>query len=69
MMRAVFGNFVRETGKAIVTDPANEGKQSSFVQALLDLKAKYDKILTSSFGNERNFQHTLNQVFSNQKKA
>jgi cullin 3 len=63
MMRTVFGNFVRETGKAIVTDPANEGKQSSFVQALLDLKAKYDKILTSSFGNERNFQHTLNQAF------
>ena len=28
LMRSVFGNYVRETGRAIVTDPANEGKQS-----------------------------------------
>jgi len=59
----VMSNLVKETGKQIVTDPVNQNKQNSYVQALLNLKDKYDNILTKAFHNDKNFQHTLNQAF------
>lgn len=63
LMREVMSKLVKETGKQIVTDPANQEKQNSYVQALLDLKDKYDVILGKAFLNDKNFQHTLNQAF------
>lgn len=63
LMRNVMGQLVKETGKAIVDSPENQSKEKSFVQALLDLKDKYDKVLSVAFVNDKNFQHTLNQSF------
>jgi cullin 3 len=64
LMRQVLGNYVREVGKSIVSDPDNHKKESSYVQALLNLKEKFDIILQKSFGkNDKNFQHTLAEAF------
>jgi cullin 3 len=62
LMRTVMGEFMKESGKAVVESPDNQDKEKSFVQSLLDLKDKYDKILIGAFNNDKNFQHTMNQV-------
>lgn len=58
-------SFVSGTGKAIVTDSlkTKESKET-YVQALLDLKDKYDKILGAAFNKDKTFVHALNQVRS-----
>lgn len=63
LMRNVMGQLVKETGKAIVESPENQSKEKSFVQSLLELKDKYDRVLTVAFVNDKNFQHGLNQAF------
>eukprot|EP01122_Echinamoeba_exundans_P003081 TRINITY_DN1322_c0_g1_i3.p1 TRINITY_DN1322_c0_g1~~TRINITY_DN1322_c0_g1_i3.p1 ORF type:complete len:767 (-),score=234.76 TRINITY_DN1322_c0_g1_i3:63-2363(-) len=63
LMRNVMSALVKETGKAIVEAPENQSKDKSYVQTLLDLKDKYDKILNIAFVNEKQFQHCLNQAF------
>eukprot|EP01123_Difflugia_compressa_P006943 TRINITY_DN1936_c0_g1_i1.p1 TRINITY_DN1936_c0_g1~~TRINITY_DN1936_c0_g1_i1.p1 ORF type:complete len:564 (-),score=89.63 TRINITY_DN1936_c0_g1_i1:299-1795(-) len=63
IMRQVLGDFVRETGKQIVESPENQNKETTYVQQLLDLKQKYDNILAKAMGNDKNFQHALNQAF------
>eukprot|EP01126_Amoeba_proteus_P042960 TRINITY_DN4684_c0_g1_i2.p1 TRINITY_DN4684_c0_g1~~TRINITY_DN4684_c0_g1_i2.p1 ORF type:complete len:679 (-),score=112.16 TRINITY_DN4684_c0_g1_i2:419-2371(-) len=60
-MRTVLGNYVKETGKAIVSDPNN--KENAYVIALLTLKEKYDNILIKAFKNDKSFQRTLNTSF------
>lgn len=62
-MKDKISNFVRETGKALVTDPEKNKDPRIYVQALLDLKDKYDKLLTGAFLNDKNFQHAINQAF------
>uniref|UniRef100_A0A6B2KYR3 Cullin family profile domain-containing protein n=1 Tax=Arcella intermedia TaxID=1963864 RepID=A0A6B2KYR3_9EUKA len=63
LMRQVMSDFVRETGKQIVENPETQNKENTYVQHLLDLKEKYDNILSKAMGNDKNFQHTLNQAF------
>ncbi|KAL6049859.1 Cullin-3A isoform A [Balamuthia mandrillaris] len=62
-MKDKISNFVRETGKALVNDPEKNENPNLYVQALLDLKEKYDRLLTGAFLNDKNFQHALNQAF------
>lgn len=38
-------------------------EQGTYVQSLLDLKDKYDKLLAAAFNNDKTFQHSLNQAF------
>jgi cullin 3 len=59
-MRNVLGNYVKEIGKAAVSDPSN--KENAYVSALLQLKEKYDLILLNAFVNDKAFQRTLNNV-------
>lgn len=64
LMRNEMGTVVRDAGKSIVENPEYQTKENSYVQALLDLKEKYDNILIKAMGNnDKNFQHTLNQAF------
>lgn len=64
LMRNLLNSFVKDTGKAIVEDPEYQNKENSYVQALLELKDKYDNILVKAMGNnDKNFQHALNQAF------
>jgi len=62
-MREKISNFVRETGKALVTDEEKNKNPQLYVQSLLDLKDKYDGLLTGAFTNDKNFQHAINQAF------
>lgn len=62
-MRAIMYNLIKETGKTIVTAPENQNKEKTYIQSLLDIKDKYDKILQESFDNDRNFQQSMNLAF------
>lgn len=55
--------YVRQCGKAIVSDPEKIKEQGAFVQALLDLKDKYDHLLRVAFRNDRSFGAALDQTF------
>lgn len=63
IMRDLMSNDVREIGKAIVMDEEKAKEQSTYVQSLLDLKDKYDKLLSAALSNDKTFQHSLNQAF------
>lgn len=63
LMRDMMSNDVKEIGKAIVTDEEKAKEQGTYVQSLLDLKDKYDKLLASALNNDKTFQHSLNQAF------
>lgn len=43
-------------------DPERAKDPVEFVQRLLEMKDKYDKIITQSLTNDKSFQNTLNQV-------
>ncbi|KAK9675872.1 hypothetical protein RND81_11G037400 [Saponaria officinalis] len=62
-VRDVMTSHIRETGKQLVTDPERVKDPVEFVQRLLDEKDKYDKIITSAFGNDKTFQNALNSSF------
>jgi cullin 3 len=49
-------------GKALVLDPERSKEPVEYVQALLDARGKYDRLINLAFSNDKHFQHTLNQV-------
>jgi len=63
LMKTLLSELVKNTGKSIVEHPDNEKKPAVFVQSLIELKDKYDKILTQSFENDKHFVLTVNQAF------
>ncbi|MCO5563664.1 hypothetical protein L7F22_017311 [Adiantum nelumboides] len=63
LVRDVMTVHLRDTGKQLVTDPERLKDPVEFVQRLLDEKDKYDKIITSSFNNDKTFQNALNSSF------
>ena len=63
LIRDVMTSYIRETGKQLVTDPERLKDPVDFVQLLLDLKDKHDKIITSAFSNDKTFQNALNSSF------
>ena len=63
LVRDVMNDHLRETGKQLVTDPERLKDPVEFVQRLLDEKDKYDKIITTSFNNDKTFQNALNSSF------
>lgn len=63
LIRDVMTSFIRDTGKQLITDPERLKDPVDFVQHLLDLKDKYDKIITSAFRNDKTFQNALNSSF------
>lgn len=46
----------------MVTDEEKQKDVLAYVQGLLDLKDKYDKLLQQAFSSDKTFQHTINQV-------
>merc|ERR1712108_36214 len=63
LMREMMCNYVKEIGKGLVTVEAKVTKKSkdTYVQALLDLKDKYDALLKNAFNEGSSFQKGLNQ--------
>jgi len=62
-MKDKIATFVKETGKKMVVDPNKQKNPDQYVQSLLDLKDKYDKLLAQAFNNDKTFQHSINQAF------
>ncbi|KAE8682398.1 Cullin-3 [Hibiscus syriacus] len=63
LVRDVMTSYIRDTGKQLVTDPERLKDPVDFVQHLLDLKDKYDKIINLAFSNDKTFQNALNSSF------
>ncbi|KAG2714319.1 hypothetical protein I3760_03G021400 [Carya illinoinensis] len=63
IVRDVMTSYIRDTGKQLVTDPERLRDPVDFVQRMLDLKDKYDEIITLAFGNDKTFQNALNSSF------
>ena len=63
IVKEVMTSFVRDTGKQLIMDPERLRDPVDFVQRLLDLKDKYDKVITMSFNNDKTFQNALNSSF------
>eukprot|EP00276_Gloeochaete_wittrockiana_P009950 CAMPEP_0184657638 /NCGR_PEP_ID=MMETSP0308-20130426/20785_1 /TAXON_ID=38269 /ORGANISM="Gloeochaete witrockiana, Strain SAG 46.84" /LENGTH=732 /DNA_ID=CAMNT_0027095707 /DNA_START=65 /DNA_END=2263 /DNA_ORIENTATION=- len=62
-MKEVMNTYVRGVGKALINDEEKAKEPVSFVMALLDMKDKFDKLITQSFNNDKTFQNALNQAF------
>ncbi|KAG8066446.1 hypothetical protein GUJ93_ZPchr0004g40219 [Zizania palustris] len=62
-IRSVMTSHVKETGKALVTDPERLKDPVDFIQRLLNEKDKYDKTISVSFSNDKTFQNALNSSF------
>lgn len=62
-MRDVISKYLREIGKGMVTDEEKQKDPGTFIQNLLVLKDKYDKILSHAFLHDKSFKHTINQAF------
>ncbi|KAL1194519.1 Cullin-3A [Cardamine amara subsp. amara] len=62
-VRDVMTLHLREMGKQLVTDPERSKDPVEFVQRLLDERDKYDKIISTAFGNDKTFQNALNSSF------
>ncbi|XVF58253.1 hypothetical protein PTKIN_Ptkin07bG0049700 [Pterospermum kingtungense] len=63
LLRDVMTSYIHDTGKQLVSDPERLKDPVDFVQRLLDLKDKHDKIITSAFRNDKTFQNALNSSF------
>ncbi|EEC78114.1 hypothetical protein OsI_17639 [Oryza sativa Indica Group] len=64
-IRSVMASHVKESGKALVSDPEKIKDPVEFVQRLLNEKDKYDEIISISFSNDKAFQNALNSSFEN----
>ncbi|KAG1366439.1 cullin-3A [Cocos nucifera] len=62
-IRDVMTSHLRETGKQLVIDPDRLRDPVDFVQRLLDMKDKHDKIINVAFNNDKTFQNALNSSF------
>ncbi|KAI4352586.1 hypothetical protein L6164_006823 [Bauhinia variegata] len=63
IVKEVMTSYTRDIGKQLVTDPERLKDPVDFVQRLLNLKDKYDKIITLAFNNDKTFQNALNSSF------
>ncbi|MEW5303513.1 MAG: hypothetical protein WDW36_006197 [Sanguina aurantia] len=63
LIRTIMSEHVKTAGKALVQDPERTKDPVEFVQSLLDMRDKYDKIITVAFNDDKTFKNALNQAF------
>ncbi|EGC36121.1 hypothetical protein DICPUDRAFT_151475 [Dictyostelium purpureum] len=73
LMKDVISGYVKEIGKSIVMDEEkvkllliiymNTKEQGTYFQSLLDLKDKYDNLLSNALFNDKQFIHSIQQAF------
>ncbi|CAF0832286.1 unnamed protein product [Adineta steineri] len=57
-------SYLREQGRALVTENTDEGKNAiTFVQSLLDLKDTFDYFLKNAFNDDKIFKKRINSDF------
>uniref|UniRef100_A0A8C4Q7Q7 Cullin 3b n=1 Tax=Eptatretus burgeri TaxID=7764 RepID=A0A8C4Q7Q7_EPTBU len=55
--------YLREQGKALVTEEGEGKNPVDYIQGLLDLKDRFDHFLQQSFANDRLFKQTISSDF------
>lgn len=62
-IRSVMMSHIKDTGKSLVTDPERLKDPVDFVQRLLNVKDKFDNIISVSFNSDKTFLNALNSSF------
>ncbi|CAN0287235.1 unnamed protein product, partial [Scytosiphon promiscuus] len=62
-LRRSMCEYVKATGKALVTDQESAKDPVAFVQGLLSLRDKYDCIVNDAFRGEKRSQKRLKEAF------
>jgi len=62
-LRAGMGALLRETGRALVSDPECARDPTDYVQRLLQEKDKYDSLIARSFVMDKTFQNALTAAY------
>jgi len=62
-LRTGVSAYVRDSGRALVTDPEIVNDPCVFVRRLLEEKDKYDIIINRSFGGDKSFGNAVNSAF------
>lgn len=63
IITASMGRYVKQCGLAIVADQESVKMPFQFVQQMLDLKKKFDRIISESFRSEKKMQKKLKDAF------
>ena len=62
-LRTVMSTHLKETGRSLVMDPERQKDPIDFVQRLLDIRDKYEKLIVKSFYGNKAFQSAVNSAF------
>jgi len=62
-LRMALSSYVKQVGKKIVSDQDLMDKPTKFVEELLNLRNKFDRLITKSFKLDNSFQRTLKEAF------
>ncbi|PNX86115.1 cullin-3a-like protein, partial [Trifolium pratense] len=63
IVKDVMTSSIQYTGKQLIMNPKRLEDPEAFAQRLLDLKDKYEKVITRVFNSEEIFQNVLNSAF------
>ncbi|MCI00402.1 cullin-3A-like, partial [Trifolium medium] len=63
VVKDVMTSFIQDAGKQLIMDPESLKDPEAFAQHLLDLKNKYDNVITVAFNSDKIFQNVLNSAF------
>ncbi|PRP75027.1 cullin C, partial [Planoprotostelium fungivorum] len=63
LVSEVISKYIKDVGKGLIQDEEKQKDHLALVQALLDMKDKYDVILSTALGNDKMFSQSMNQAF------
>eukprot|EP00878_Enallax_costatus_P014463 GHUV01015127.1.p1 GENE.GHUV01015127.1~~GHUV01015127.1.p1 ORF type:complete len:678 (+),score=256.68 GHUV01015127.1:760-2793(+) len=63
LLKTVMGSHIKEQGKTLVNDPEKTKDPVEYVQALLEMRDKYENTISRAFNDDKSFRNTLNQSF------
>jgi cullin 3 len=62
-LRTGMATYLRDTGRALVSDPERCREPADFVSRLLEEKDKYDALIEKAFAHDKQFQNAVNTSF------
>lgn len=62
IMREIITKYIKETGESLIMDEEKQKEHLQLIQSLLDMKDKYDKLLSVAFNGDKSFIQAINQV-------
>jgi cullin 3 len=62
-LRTALSSYVKQVGKQIVVDEELLDKPTQFVDELLNLRHKFDRVIAQSFNLDNTFQRALKEAF------